>query len=183
MSRESGPISRSSGGKSGDFVSKECSQHGAFIRLLIAYLVFRGLAIPFLQPGGFLVAASPDQFFYHEIGRLAGSGQYPYLDYWMEFPPLFPWLIVAAYKMSLLIAPPGNSIFWFNTILRGMLLPFEAGSLALVYAVAGRLYGREESLSAVQSYALLFGSLFAFLGWFDSLVTFFILLALYGLVV
>ena len=156
-------------------------RHRLFASLLAMFVAFRALAVAFLQPGGFLIANTPDQFYYFQVAQLAAGGQYPYLDYWMEFPPIFPWLMVAAYKLSLLIPPYGVGILWFNLILRGLMLPFEVGTLALAYATADRIGGREAGLQAAIGFAVLFAPLLVFLGWFDSLVVFFLLLAVFGL--
>jgi hypothetical protein len=157
-------------------------EHRSFAQLVALFGAFRVLAVLFVQPGGFMVAGTPDQFFYHAMGGLAAGGRYPYLDYWSEFPPIFPWLIVAAYKLSLLIPAWASGMLWFNAILRWLMLPFDVGSLVLTYATVGRLHGREKALQAAQGFALLFVGLFVSLGWFDSVVVFFVLLGLYGLV-
>src|SRR5690242_16327522 len=37
-----------------------------------------------------------DWTFYYEITRLAAQDRYPFIDYWMEYPPVFPLSIAAA---------------------------------------------------------------------------------------
>src|SRR5205085_282731 len=156
-------------------------EHSAFAQLLALFIVFRALAALFLQPGGFLIQWSPDQLFYHAVASMAGNGLYPYLNYWMEFPPIFPWLIVAAHKLSLLV-PSTNNVFWFNACLHGIMLPFEAGSLIFIYQIVRRLRGDDAAIRASVAFALLFAPLFSYLGWFDNVVLFFLLLGLYGFV-
>lgn len=156
-------------------------EHESFCQLLVLFLTFRALAALFLQPGGFLIQWSPDQLFYHAIASMASNGLYPYLDYWMEFPPIFPWLIVAAHKLSLLF-PSTNNIFWFNACLHVIMLPFEAGSLILLYQLIRHLRNEMEAFRGSVAFALMFAPLFSYLGWFDSVVLFFLLLGIYGLV-
>lgn len=158
-------------------------KHAEFIRILLLFLPFRILASTLLQPGSFLVAASPDQFYYYAIGQLAAADQYPYLDYWMEFPPVFPWMIVVAYKATIALAPwNGTGLYWFNTFIRLMMVPFECGSLAVVYSITSSLYDQEIGVRTSTAFALLFAPLFVLLGWFDNVALFFLLLSLHELV-
>ena len=155
--------------------------HSPFIQLLVLFTAFRALAALFLVPGGFLTDAGPDQLYHRDLARLSLGGQYPYLNYWVEYPPIFPWLNVLAYRLSLALPPYHDSLFWYNAILRELMLPFDVGSLCLIYATADSLFHREAALQAAQRFALLFVPLFVFLSWFDTLVLFFLLLSLYGL--
>ena len=40
--------------------------------------------------------------YYMQIGELSSRGLYPVISYWMEYPPIFPWLVTGVYKLSLL---------------------------------------------------------------------------------
>ena len=158
------------------------NEHRRFTQLLLLFVSFRVLVLFFMRVGGIDLPGSPDVTYYFDFARLSG-GMYPYLDYWMEFPPLFPWLSVGAYKLALLFAPlEENALFWFNAILRLGLLLFECGSLTLLYATVSRLHNQETGLWTAVAYALAFVPLFVFMGWFDSFVLFFLLLGIYGLV-
>jgi len=157
-------------------------EHPEFSQLLALFLVFRALATLFLQPGGFLIQWSPDQLFYHAVASMAANGLYPYVDYWMEFPPIFPWLMIAAHKLSLLF-PSTNNIFWFNACLHAIMLPFEGGSLIFIYQIIRSLRDEAEAIRGSVAFALMFAPLFSYLGWFDSVVLFFLLLGIYGLVI
>lgn len=156
-------------------------EHPAFIQLLILFVVFRVLSVLFLRIGGFFVSGGPDQVYFHAAARLTAADRYPFIDFWMEYPPLFPWLSVLAYKISLGMA--GDNFLWFNTILRWLFLPFEAGSLILIYLTAGKLYDNQAAIRAAQGFGLLFLPLFILLNWFDNVALFFVLLGLYGLVI
>ena len=37
---------------------------------------------------------------YFNLADLTGRGFYPYLDYWYEFPPIFPYLNIAIYTLA-----------------------------------------------------------------------------------
>jgi len=151
-------------------------------QLTILYAVFRILAVPFLRPGGFLVSSTPDQLFYFSFAQMSDNGQYPFIHYWMEYPPIFPWIAVGSYKISALFATPDQLLFWFNNVLRWVLIPFEVGNLLLVYGIAKTLHGEEDGYAAALTYAFMFAPLLVYLGWFDSFTLFFLLLGMYGLV-
>ncbi len=157
------------------------ASHRRFGLLLIAFIVFRGLSIVLLRPGGFVTDTGPDHNFYFEFARWAGGQKFALFDFWMEYPPLMPWLAGLAYRLSLALPPWTYAIFGFNLIFRLSLLPFEAGALILVYAIARRLGDAERALWLAALWTLLFAPFFAFLAWFDGMAVFFLLLALYGL--
>ncbi len=158
--------------------------HTAFVQAFILFTAFRLFALFFLLPGGFIdINGGADVHIYERIGALAAAGKFPFIDYWMEYPPPFPWLSIAAYKLSLLFPPWLQRRLWFNTILHLFTVPFDMGSLVLVYAIVKRLYDKVAANRAAFAFALMFGPLFVFLGWFDNVQLFFILLGLYGLTI
>jgi hypothetical protein len=69
---------------------------------------------------------------YYEVARWVGQGWLPYIHYWVEYPPLFPYLAVLLY----LLAPRYVA---FATVLALVQLAFEIGSLVLLYRLARRL--------------------------------------------
>jgi hypothetical protein len=157
-------------------------EHQLFATLLLLFITFRAAAILLLKPGGFMLEGAPDQFYYLLIARITAGERYPFLHYWMEYPPPFPWMTVAAYKLSLLIPAHKPQELWFNTLLRLPMLLFDAGNLVLLYVLALRLHDRENAFRAALTYTLLFVPLLTLLGWYDNIVLFFMLLAVYGMV-
>mgnify|MGYP000535012143 CR=1 FL=1 len=157
--------------------------HAPFFQLLVVFTVFRVMAVLLLIPGGHVdVEGSSNNWLYFQYGSLGAAERYPFLDYWVEYPPLFPWLAVATYKLSLLIPAWFDVRLWPNTLLRWAMVPFEVGSLTLVYRIVGRLFDRERAMGAAVMYALLFGPLFVLLIALDAMQVFFLLLAIDGLV-
>ena len=146
-----------------DHLSAIYHEHAPLIRVGLLFLALRGMAILLLLPGGWIEGGRPDIALYREIGALAAAGRYPYLHYWMEYPPIIPWLAVLAYRLTLRIPPWFDDRLWYNTLVHGAMLPFEMGSLALVYLIVRRLYGPEKGLHAAGLFAAMFGPLFAFL--------------------
>jgi len=163
-----------------------------FWLLLALFLVFRLLTLLVLRPGGFIRDWS-DFDTYLGIARLSDYGLYPFLHFWLEWPPLVPWLAVGAYQVSLLFPPWTDQRLWFTLILGTVFVLFETGNFALLYRLAMRcaeaetaqeeLDGEQErrgwyALRVVVFYALLFTPVYAMLGFFDAIALFFLLLAL-----
>lgn len=162
-------------------ISARLSEHQSFLWLWLAFLALRVLSLIALRPGGFIANEGPDQTYYFNMARLVGSGQLPFINFWMEYPPLMPWLAALAYRLSLTVAPWGNAIFAFNFIFRLFMLPFEAVTLIAVYGSALRWQPRDKALMVAALWALLFAPLFAFLTWYDSITLCFLIVGLYAI--
>jgi hypothetical protein len=156
--------------------------HRLFWLVWALFVAMRLLAVPLLAPGGYVTGQGPDHLYHLDFVRLSLAGYYPYLNFWMEYPPLFPWLATGAYRLGLGLPPWDNPLLGFNTILHWIMALFEAGNLGLLYAIALRLRDQREAESIAVAYALLFVPLIVFLGWFDALALFFLLLSVWGVV-
>ena len=111
----------------------------SFPLLLVLFLAFRLLTLLLLRPGGFIRDWS-DFDTYLGIAAISDYGLYPFLHYWLEWPPLVPWLAVGAYKLSLLFPPWTDQRLWFTLILGSVFVLFETGNFVLLYRIARRLY-------------------------------------------
>ncbi len=120
-----------------------------FFALLALFLIFRLLTLLLLRPGGFIRDWSDFDTFLG-IASISDFGLYPFLHYWLEWPPLVPWLAVGAYKLSLLCPPWTDARLWFTLILGGVFLLFETGNFVLLYRIARRLSGEEPSAASDQ---------------------------------
>jgi len=152
--------------------------HHDFILLAILAIFFRLMALFLFRPGGFIGDWS-DYLTYLGSARVTDWGLYPYIDYWLEYPPLFPWLTVMVYRLSILFPPWVEPRLWFNTFLGLALLPFEIGNVVLVYLVALEIGDRAKALKCAWFYVCLFTPIYTWLGWFDNMPLFFLLLGLY----
>jgi hypothetical protein len=152
--------------------------HYNFLLLVILAIYFRLMTLLLFQPGGFI---SEWSMYHHFLGiaHVTDYGLYPFIDYWLEYPPLFPWLFTALYRLSLAIPPWWHEQLWFTVLLGFALLPFEIGNLVLVYLIALELYGQDTALKCGWFYASLFVPVYTFVGFFDCLPLFFILLTLW----
>jgi len=147
--------------------------------LVILFACLRLAAVLFLGSGGNVYQGDSDLQFYRSVGELSLGGYYPLLDYWMEYPPLFPWLVVGIYQLSLLLPAWPNNLLWFQVMLSTVLAIFDVGNVILVSGLAKLLHGRRAAVRAAWMYALLFIPLFALLSWFDTIPLFFLLLTVW----
>ncbi|MEJ2209945.1 MAG: hypothetical protein P8129_13015 [Anaerolineae bacterium] len=135
---------------------------------LMAVLVFR--------PGGYLGVLG-DFADYRLMLSFTNQGYLPLVDYWMEYPPVFPWLMLGLYRLSLLIPAWTTPGTWFYLLLSLVLVAANAGSLALVYGIGRRLWGQRRALQMSWIYALLLIPLLSIFVGFDGLALLFLLWA------
>jgi hypothetical protein len=141
------------------------------------FLSFRLFSLIMLQYGG-IFGGSSDFDYYFALGQLSDRGNYPFLNFWSEYPPLFPWLAVGIYRLAALVGSGPPPISFFEPLLRAALLPFEVGNLLLVYQLARTLRDRTWATRAAWTYTALFAPQFVWLGWFEPLPVFTTLVAL-----
>jgi hypothetical protein len=147
--------------------------------VLVLFITFRLLTLFLLRPGGYVRDWS-DFNTYFGIAALSDYSLYPFLDFWLEWPPLLPWLAVGAYNLALSLPPwPDDPRLWFILILGGVFLLFEIGNFILIYRLARRLFQMPATVQQVLwFYTGLFPPVYAMLGFFDGIALFFMLLAL-----
>ncbi len=145
--------------------------------LIVLALGFR-LAALFLLRYGSSVPDWSDFRYYHELAGLSAQGYYPDVQFWVEYPPLFPWLAVGAYKLSQQLPGLVHPYFWFDLILTIVLGAADAGAIVVIDRLGDAFWGRPAGRRSATIYAAMFLPAFAILGWFDTLPTFFLLLAL-----
>ncbi len=156
------------------------TQHDLAV-IMLAMLMMRLLSIITLRVGGYIAETGPDSAYHFQLGRLAAGGAYPFLNYWVEYPPFFPWLSVLAYRLAALMPGWIDQRFWFNLALHGLIIPFDLANVALIYYLAKRVNGEALAIKSAWLYAVLFVPLFVVLGWFESIALFFLLLALWAI--
>jgi hypothetical protein len=135
-----------------------------------------GLRLPLL-----LVTQGFDYWFYQGLGRLSELGFLPYRDYWVEYPPVFPWLAVVAYRFTLLFPP---TLFKdldasYHLVLGSLLVLADLAIVALLGAIGQHLWPRPEVERRMLFYAILFWPIVVAIGWYDSLPCAMLLLGLW----
>jgi hypothetical protein len=148
--------------------------HREFVLILTLALSFRAMAILVFRPGGYLGEMS-DFGYYRLLLSFTNQGYYPLVHFWVEYPPIFPWVLVGLYRLSLLIPTGLEPGAWFYLLLSASLLVAEAGNLILFYAIGQRLHGKDRAVRLAWIYvALLIPVLSLFVG-FDNLSLLFLL--------
>ncbi len=124
------------------------------------------------------------EFEYHfSLASFSSQGKYPFLHYWMEYPPIYPWLSVAFYNLSEWEFLPNSSHFQrYSFIVSFFNVLWDTGVLLLIYGLGRTLYSQNKAEQIAIFYSLLFFPLFVIFSFFDSLPLFFILLSLYLIV-
>jgi len=112
---------------------------------------------------------------YFNLAALTQYGYFPFIHYWYEFPPIFPYFNIAVYFLA------GGQLKNYIVLLAFLLLLVECANLYLLYQLAFLLFGRARATTIAWIYTALFAPVFFWLGNFDALTTFFILLGLRSL--
>lgn len=148
-----------------------------FLPIVIVFVATRLLTVILLRPGGFFGDWS-DFYYFKEMAELSDQGYYPYIHFWVEYPPLFPWLVVGAYRLSLLLPAFRHPLFWFQLFTSSLLIAADVGSLCLVRRIGARLWGERRGTECAWLWTGLFLPLYGLAVWFDTLPVFFLLLGL-----
>lgn len=129
-----------------------------------------------------LITSSPDHLtlfgdypYYYELASFSDQGQWPFIHYWSEYPPIFPFLSMGVYQIARLTRG-GYPAFAY--LLGLIMLAFNTGNLILVMRLARRLHGGGAAVRLGWVYSVLFVPL-VYTWWnFDALTAFTCLLAL-----
>lgn len=139
------------------------------LRLLFLLFVTFRLSLLAFWPADQLARWS-DYDYYYEIARWVDEGRLPYIHYWVEHAPLFPFLSVLLYLLL-----PRYPAYAAGLALAQLV--FESGSLVLLWRLARGVLGEAQAERTAWAYALLFAPVATWWLSFDCLATFFLLLA------
>jgi hypothetical protein len=104
--------------------------------------------------------------------RLAGMG-IPFIDYWVEFPPVFPFLSLMIFKLA------NGQEHVYDQMLALTLSLFQAGEVAIFTSLAYRIFPFEQAQRRVGVY-LIFILVLAYGWWyFDPIASFLMLLGMF----
>jgi hypothetical protein len=152
-------------------------RHREFVLILILAMALRAMAVLVFRPGGYLGEMS-DFSYYRLLLSFTNQGYYPLVHFWTEYPPVFPWLMVGLYRLSLLIPPWVEPGTWFYLLLSVVLVAVDASNLIVLYAITRRLYGNiERAVRVCWIYTALLIPILTVFGGFDGLALLFLLLA------
>ena len=97
----------------------------------------------------------------------------PYLHFWTEFPPFFPFISKLIY---ILVSGIENAYGYGLAMIISL---FQAGTLAVFMQIGGKLNLRENKISRVWVYFALTCGLFYSWSYFDPMAVFFMMLGIY----
>ena len=153
--------------------------HSDLVLFTVLFVAFRLMTLLLYRPGGFIADYSDYNTSYLPFAQWSDQGLYPFVHYWLEWPPLFAWLVVGVYRISLLFPQWVDGRLWYNTLLGLSFLLFETGNFVLIYLMGLEIYERSKALRCALIYACLFAPVYVWSGWNDSVSLFFLLLGLY----
>lgn len=165
--RQEGPPG-SVGPRSLDALHSTVEEHREFLLVLVLSLGLQVMAVLIFRPGGYLGVVG-DFDYYRLMLSFANQGFLPLVDFWMEYPPLFPWLMLGLYRLSLLIPPWTTAGTWFYLFLSLFLVAANGGNLVLFYGIGRRLWDKQQATRLSWIYALLLPPLLAVFVGFDGL--------------
>ncbi len=116
-----------------------------------------------------------DYQYYYNLAALSDFARLPFLHYWSEHLPIFPFLSVALYQLS------GGVFKNYALLLRLSMLVFETGSLVLLYRMASDIRDKSQATWVSGAYVALFTPVFIWLGTFEAMTAFLVLLTLFAL--
>lgn len=148
-----------------------------FAAQLVAFVALRLGALLLFRPFGYFGEWNDFNFFLI-WARLADEGLLPFRDFWMEHPPIFPSLVVMAYRIATALPPMADEHFWFNLTLGLLTLPAELAALVAIRRIAGIVGPPATPATAGWAYVLSFPALFFWTAGFDGLVLAFTLLGI-----
>lgn len=155
------------------FAGPKDSPTADFFLVLILFFTSRLMLLMAFPPENLIYYGDYQHYF--NLADMTRQGFYPYFHYWYEFPPIFPYLNITVYTLA------GQQLKNYILLLAFVLLLVECGNLYLLYRLAFTLFGRSRAITVAWIYTALFVPIFFWLGNFDALTTFFILLGLYTL--
>ena len=126
--------------------------------------------------------------FFFPFAYLQTSGYYPFLDYWLEYPPVLAYLVVGLRSLSLWLCGSGpvppfySAVAWqsacFVRVVQLSSVAWETAGLALICVLARMLRGPRAAVRAGWVYLALFGTGLVSSGYLDSFPVFLLLAGL-----
>jgi len=117
-----------------------------------------------------------DLRYYYQFAQLSDQGELPYRDYWHEFPPVWITLFIGIYQAR------GEPDFTGWATLIGLVMAgFDIGNLVLLRFLGRRLHDEQTGIALPWVYAVLAAPVIFSWWTFETIVVFFLLLALWWL--
>ncbi len=111
-----------------------------------------------------------DQLNFYRLAQLPG---WPFFDYWVEFPPLFPFLSAGLYRLA------GGNEHVYCYLLAILLTILDAGSILVFWKLARQIDNPVIARMKLFIYTVVLGFLPYSWWYFEPIVVFFLLLSLW----
>ncbi|TET53393.1 MAG: DUF2029 domain-containing protein [Anaerolineales bacterium] len=141
--------------------------------VVVAFLAMRLMMLSTLPADNLTLYG--DYAYYYELASYSDQGQLPFIDYWSEYPPLFPFLSVGLYQLS---SAAGGGYHLYVQLMGLLMAALSTGGLVLLLRLARRLHGAERAERLGWFYTALFVPLMYTWWSFDALPVFCLLLTL-----
>jgi len=116
-----------------------------------------------------------DTVYYYDLASFSDQGHLPFIDYWSEYPPIVPFLMVGIYQLSQAF---GGGYQAFVTLLGLVMIAVNTVNLAFVMRLARRMLSEAQAELIGWTYSALFVPLIYTWWSFDALPALAILLTL-----
>jgi hypothetical protein len=116
-----------------------------------------------------------DYVYYYELAAYSDQGYLPFIHYWSEYPPVFPFLSVSIYQVAHLF---GGGYHVYVQLMGLLMLGVNTGNLVLFLRLARQLHGDAATERLGWVYSVLFVPLIYTWWNFDALTVFSLLLTL-----
>jgi hypothetical protein len=149
------------------------NRHRDFVLIIVLFAAFRLMMLVTFPADNLTLFG--DYPYYYELATYSDQGYWPFIHYWSEYPPLFPFLSVGLYRLTRLF----NGGYPAFVYLMGLVMTAcSTGNLVLFLRLAQRLHDEQQVVRLGWVYSLLFVPLI--FGWwnFDAITTLTCLLAL-----
>ena len=141
------------------------------------FVTARLMAVWWFQP----LHTEIDRFFF-PFGWLQGRGIYPFVHYWLEYPPVLAYSLVGLRALAAALCGTGSVAWESHCLVRAVQLfsiVWETASLALIYAMAKLLRGPKAAARACWLYVGLFSTAFVALSYLETFPVFLVLAAIF----
>lgn len=128
------------------------SIHSDFWMVLILFVAFRLLMLIWFNPATAFTGWFLGHEYYYEMARYSDQGYYPFIHFWFEYPPVFTYLVILIYKLTVAVQ---SNFEYFNRVLTVAVLPFDVLTLINLFRIANHIYGSSAAVRVSWIYALL----------------------------
>ena len=115
---------------------------------------------------GWGLGRTGDVSYYYTVVQPSDSGLYPFFQFWMEYPPVFPMLAVGIYRVLAWLQLGSPTAFSVSMLV--LLAGADVVAIVLVHRLAARVGGHRAAALAAIAYAACPIAIYFSLGMFDD---------------